>query len=81
MTKIARRLSAMALAGALMAGGALAIAPAATADSRCNKNNHTHGVLWWERTDHFLSATKTNSLPNLPWSYLHTNSSPKLCAK
>jgi|GEM_PF-1514324 len=82
MRTIGRRLTAAGLAVALLVGGAVAFAPAATADSRCSTSNHTHGALWWKRTDVFLSKQHMGS--NVPkerrYAYLHTNSDYKGCA-
>ena len=64
----------------VMAAGMAVAAPAATADSRCNTRNHTHGVSFWQRTDSFVSKYYvTNQHNNRQMQHQHTNSGPVLC--
>lgn len=72
------RLAALTLTGALLGGGLLT-APAAVADSRCSTASHTHGALFWERTDRYLGKFKDTTLK--VWSYQHENSNPVNCGK
>jgi len=86
MQTIGRRLATAFLTGALLVGGIVGLAPAASAgplaaDSRCNRNSHTHGALWWKRTDVFISrGYMPGAPPSKQYSYLHTNSQPVSCA-
>lgn len=74
------RLAALALATALVGGGIVAVGtPAAVADSRCSTSSHTHGALFWERTDRYLGKFKNTQLK--VWSYQHENSNPVNCGK
>lgn len=65
----------------VMAAGMAVAAPAATADSRCNTNNHTHGASFWQRTDHYVGkSTHYNMLlQRVQTMNQHTNSDPKAC--
>jgi photosystem II stability/assembly factor-like uncharacterized protein len=65
-------------ATAVLATSMAVVAPAAQADSRCNKRDHTHGMLWWERTDHYLGNTDS-AYGSSYRDYHHTNSDPKPC--
>lgn len=74
---IRARVTAASIATTLLVGGLAALAPSASADSRCNTRNHTHGALFWQRTDHFV-GTGTTPLPG--WTaYFHTSSTSVLC--
>lgn len=77
-TDLASRVTAIVLAGALLTGGLVTLAPAATADSRCSTASHTHGALWWKRTDNFLGRWANRYMPGKT-SYQHTNSDPVNC--
>lgn len=73
------RIAAIALVGALTGGGLAVVgAPAAVADSRCTTTSHTHGHLFWQRTDNFLGKFKNPTYKR--WSHQHTNSNPTNCA-
>lgn len=65
----------------VLAAGLAVAAPAATADSRCNTNNHTHGVSFWQRTDHYVGkSTYYNTLlKRVQVMNQHTNSEAKAC--
>ena len=76
-TRLTSRITAVTLAGALLTGGFVALAPAATADSRCSTASHTHGALWWKRTDNFLG--RRASMTPGKTEYQHTNSNPVNC--
>lgn len=76
-TRVTRGLAAFTLVGSLLTGGMVALAPAATADSRCSTASHTHGALWWKRTDNFLG--RRASLVPGKTEYQHTNSNPVNC--
>ncbi len=71
------RVFATGTTAALLLLGGLVSAPAASADSRCNTNDHTHGTAWWTRTDHYITGWCTGSPAKI--FYWHTNSDPKGC--
>lgn len=77
-TRVTRGLAAFTLVGSLLTGGMVALAPAATADSRCSTASHTHGALWWKRTDNYVGRWKHPSYAKTT-VYQHTNSDPKNC--
>ena len=74
-----KRLVAAIMGVSLLGGGLVAMAPTATADSRCNRANHTHGALTWKRTDHFLGKYASPYLTGIT-VYSHTNSNPVNCS-
>lgn len=68
-------------ASVVVAAGLIVSAPAATADSRCNTNSHTHGVSFWQRTDHYVGKSTFYNLltKRVQTMYQHTNSDAKAC--
>ncbi len=72
-----KKMTAYAVTAACLLPATVAIAPSANADSRCNKSSHTHGALFWERTDWFYSSWTVSSPRGT--MYWHTNSDPKFC--
>ncbi len=74
-----KQIAAVALCMASITGGsALVGSTPVSADSRCNTGDHTHGALFWERTDKFLKRWRyTDGYGNKRSAYHHTNSSPK----
>ena len=73
-----KKLAAITMAAISMTGiGVMGSSGAAHADSRCSTSSHTHGALFWKRTDNFLSRWRyVDGYGNRRSSYHHTNSDP-----
>ena len=76
-TRRGRRIAQMIAAVVCAASLSMSTAGVAHANSRCNTRDHTHGALFWKRTDafdwHNSRVTPNGSLHD------HENSSPRWC--
>ncbi len=71
--RIAQVVAALVCAASLL----MSTVGVANADSRCNTRDHTHGALFWKRTDAFQSHSDWA----LPYgsNHDHENSEPTWC--
>ena len=74
-----KKVTAVFTVSVVLAAGMAAAAPSATADSRCNTRNHTHGASWWQRTDDFLIRQYVTYGGGRVMQYTHTNSDSVRC--
>ncbi|HEY0239071.1 MAG TPA: hypothetical protein VGC37_10505 [Friedmanniella sp.] len=75
--RIGRAAGAVGVSAMLVTSMAV-LAPAAQADSRCNTRDHTHGAMWWTRTDHYL-GNSSSAYGSRYRDYQHTNSDARPC--
>lgn len=78
-----KKIAVVALAMSSVTGVGLGVGGGTVnADSRCSTSSHTHGKLWWKRTDNFLKRWNySDGYNKKKAAYHHTNSSERFGCK